>query len=249
MTMKKILLFILLSVFNTYYSQNLLLHYNYEVTNPMFNRTFDFPAVLLMDGKGQKMYSVLFGIADSEANSENNPGTLFLIEKGSYSYAIYKGQNNEHLISDEIGGKRYIFRDTFLPLKYELTGETKTEKNIKLTKATTEFRGRKYIIWFDASSKIKGGPWKFTNLPGIAYEIYDGDSLFRWTLQRIENVNMAAGNLVQPKEFAAPPLLYTEYPKLKYPTKAFIKDDTGKSGFQMVQQTRDGLEKVFEWED
>ena len=212
----------------------------------MLNKVFEFPASLKLDNKGQKLYKVQFGISGQVGNTKE---TFSLIDKGSHSYILYSNSEKSHIILDEINGKNYLFRDDFFPLKYEITADSKMIDNIILKKAKTEFRGREYVIWFDSSSPLKGGPWKFTNLPGIAYEIYDVENLFHWSLQ---SINKLEGTIKKPftaEELEKQSILYTEYPKLKYTSSVFFSNGTKSGGsYQQVQQNRDGLEKIFEWE-
>lgn len=206
MNMKKNIILIFL-FFNTFLSfgQNLYINYKFEVRNTMFNKLFEFPASLQLDKTGQKLYNVSYGIA-AQAKEESQT----LIDTAKYSYVLYSNNSDVHYISDVIRNKTYFFEDAFSPIKFNIEKEFKMEKNIKLTKAEAEFRGRKYVIWFDASSSIKGGPWKFTNLPGIAYEIYDENNIFHWTLQnivkKIDSIKNPFTNLSQSV------ISYKEYP-------------------------------------
>lgn len=245
--MKKQAITLFLFLYSFFSCQNMRIEYDYEVTNTIFNKKFSFPAVLIVDKKGQKIYSTQFGIIDNEQTEHENGNVFFLIEQGTYNYVLYANNSNEHIISDEIEGKKYLFRDSFIPINYQITSENKIIDNVQLTKAEAEFRGRKYIIWFDSTSGIKGGPWKFSNLPGIAYEIYDVDNLFRWTLKKIKSTETEIENPTNNQEFSNL-LSYKEYPKIKYPSEVYIHHANTGGNYNRIEQSRDGLEKVFEWE-
>ena len=235
------------------FSQKLSISYKFEVRNTMFNKLFEFPSNLQLDTDGHILYSVSYGISPQIKDKEDNKnGSFSLIDTTKYSYVLYnnKKKNSEiHYISDVIQKKPYLFKDSFSPIKFDIKKEFKTENNIKLTKAKAEFRGRRYIIWFDASSSIQGGPWKFTNLPGIAYEIYDDQNLFRWTLQNIEK---KTGTIENPfKNNKLNPLIsFKEYPLHKYTTTVHKHNPvTNKGEYVLHNQKRDGLEIIFEWEN
>ncbi|MRM83115.1 GLPGLI family protein [Riemerella anatipestifer] len=245
---KKIVMFQLLFCV-LFYGQSWEVGYKYEVKNSILNKFFEFPATLKLDKKGQKLYSVQFGIGEQVRENSSNT-TFSLIDKSSYLYVLYSNEDALHIIGDEINGKKYLFSDVFLPIKYKITGEKKVINKVELTRAEAEFRGRKYIIWLDMSSSIQGGPWKFTNLPGIAYEIYDEDNLFRWSLNSIKKLNVDIKNPFNSTEFKKESLPYTEYPKLKYTSSVFFGNGTkSTSSYRKVEQNRDGLEKSFEWEN
>ena len=58
---------------------------------------------------------------------------------------------------------------------------TKEEKNIgpyRCKKATTEFRGRKYICWYTEEIPLPYGPWKLRGLPGLILEAETDDGYF-----------------------------------------------------------------------
>lgn len=246
--MKKYIILILL-FFNACLclGQNLYINYKFEVKNTMFNKLFEFPAILQLDKDGQKLYSVSYGIA-AQAKEDNLNGGFSLIDTAKYSYILYSNNSEKHYISDVIRNKAYLFEDTFSLIKFNITKEYKIDNNIKLTKAETEFRGRKYIIWFDASSNIKGGPWKFSNLPGIAYEIYDEENIFHWTLQNIVKKTAPFKNPFV--NLGQSVLSFKEYPALKYTTSVHQHNPaTNKGEYVQYNQKRDGLEILFEWEN
>lgn len=247
--MKKLILLFLVLLFSISNCQGLEIQYKFEVKNTLFNELYEFPAILFLDNKNQQLYTVQYGISEQAKDNTGDSGDFSLIEKGSYSYILYHNNKNIYFIGDKINGKNFIFKDDFSPIKYELKDESKIINNIKLKKAEAEFRGRNYIIWYDPSAEIKGGPWKFTNLPGIAYEIYDNENLFRWTLQKIEKIKSNIKNPFTFKEIQQEALPYTEYPKLKYTSQVYKKDASqNKGNFSKFEQNRDGLEKTFEWE-
>lgn len=246
--MKKYTILVLL-FFNAFLclAQNLYINYKYEVKNTMFNKLYEFPAILQLDKDGQKLYSVSYGIAE-QAKKDNLNSGFSIIDTAKYTYVLYSNNSEKHYISDVIHKKTYLFEDTFSLIKFNITKEYKIDKNIKLTKAEAEFRGRKYIIWFDASSSIKGGPWKFSNLPGIAYEIYDEENIFRWTLQNIVKKTTPFKNPFV--DLGQPVTSFKEYPALKYTTSVHQNNSATNNGeYVRYNQKRDGLEILFEWEN
>lgn len=71
-----------------------------------------------------------------------------------------------------------------------LKDEFKNLENKKLQKATTTFRGRNYTAWCDLDTPVNQGPWKFNNLPGLAYSIIDEtpNFYFEWHLHKVSEV-------------------------------------------------------------
>ena len=44
----------------------------------------------------------------------------------------------------------------------------------------TEFKGRKWTVWYSAEIPISDGPWKINGLPGLILDAVDSDSLYHF---------------------------------------------------------------------
>lgn len=85
-----------------------------------------------------------------------------------------------------------VYNDFFPPIKKVIVSEKisnlfawkiipKSDTNIlnyKCKRASTEFRGRKYVAYFSQELGIMGGPWKFDGLPGVILYVYSEDKYF-----------------------------------------------------------------------
>lgn len=83
-----------------------------------------------------------------------------------------------------------------------LINEFKEIENKKLQKATTNFRGRTYTAWCDLDTPIDQGPWKFNNLPGLAYNIIDEtpNFYFEWHLRKVNEVPLSEVPFTNPEQ-------------------------------------------------
>ena len=83
-----------------------------------------------------------------------------------------------------------------------LIDEFREVENKKLQKATTTFRGRTYTAWCDLDTPINQGPWKFNNLPGLAYSIIDEtpNFHFEWHLAKISEVPLEEVPFTKPEQ-------------------------------------------------
>ena len=79
--------------------------------------------------------------------------------------------------------------DSINNFKWNILKENKVIGEATCVKAETFFRGRNYIAWFKPDFDIQTGPWKFTGLPGIIYEIMDQGKLFSYSLNDLEFVD------------------------------------------------------------
>lgn len=82
---------------------------------------------------------------------------------------------------------RYFIKEDIPQMDWQLHDETKTNaEQIPLHKATLSFRGRNYTAWYSTDYPVQVGPWKFNNLPGLVFELYDDEHRYHWSIQNIE---------------------------------------------------------------
>src|SRR5699024_12024053 len=83
-----------------------------------------------------------------------------------------------------------------LQINWSLESDTIRMANQILKKATTHYKGRDYIAWYNESIPISDGPYKFNGLPGLIFKVYDSEKQFSFeilnyktlTKQKIESV-------------------------------------------------------------
>lgn len=100
--------------------------------------------------------------------------------------AIYKNRNKKTMFTRLADGKLvYKINDNIPLLNWKILDDTKTVATISLRKATTEFRGRKYIAWFDENIANDSGPLKMGGLPGLILELSTEDNYLNITFNRL----------------------------------------------------------------
>ena len=105
---------------------------------------------------------------------------------GDY-YTTYFNENKLFFRTKVIGSE-YKVKEKIPLFNWQLTDEKKINEGTLLYKATVSFRERNYTAWYNPEIPIKAGPWKFSGLPGLIYEIYDNanDFKFSWYLSSLE---------------------------------------------------------------
>ncbi|MFN7099516.1 MAG: GLPGLI family protein [Flavobacterium sp.] len=119
-------------------------------------------------------------------------------EVGTLNKTIYLGKNSNEVrvqiydrkkdtlvCIDYLEGKEVICTEKFPLMDWKLENETKLIANYLCSKATTNFRGRKYIAWYCSDLPIQVGPWKFNNLPGAIFQVYDETNDYYWSATKI----------------------------------------------------------------
>ncbi|QHI37917.1 hypothetical protein IMCC3317_33000 [Kordia antarctica] len=71
-------------------------------------------------------------------------------------------------------------------LTWKFTTDTKMIGKFNCKKATTLFRGRKYICWYTEEIPLSYGPWKLQGLPGIILEAKSDDNFFIIKFKKIK---------------------------------------------------------------
>ncbi len=91
--------------------------------------------------------------------------------KRSYLYKDYaKGQIIEE---DYFDMTPWRYREDLESPVWEIGDETKIILGYECNKAETDFRGRRWTVWFTPDIPVQEGPWKLYGLPGLILEAYD----------------------------------------------------------------------------
>lgn len=95
----------------------------------------------------------------------------------------------EMFFYDKIGDNMMLVKDVFHDFKWDITSETKKISGYTCTKATTFYRGRKWIAWFTPDIPLSFGPWKLHGLPGLILKANDADNIYTFVAEKIEQKN------------------------------------------------------------
>jgi len=121
-------------------------------------------------------------IIEGEGN-KGEGNKVYIISRPTFVYKNFSDGNL--LLSDQIGFKRYLIKDTLLNFKWVISKEKSKILNFNCTKATVNFRGRKYVAWYTDDVPLQNGPWKFCGLPGLIVKIYDDKAIYTYELNGI----------------------------------------------------------------
>lgn len=133
-----------------------------------------------------------------------------------------------------------LFRDERLQyeenvsLKWVLYGDTKIINGVKCQMAATNKYGRRWIAYFSTEHQIPIGPYKFTGLPGLIFEIYDTRDDYHFTLVKLEKyTDDFEFNLKGYKKFSKKDFLKASY-NLEFTTSGFPLEGDMRKEFEDV---------------
>jgi GLPGLI family protein len=182
--MKKIIIIVLLVIFNTdgfaqkdfcgkmYYTlkKNMGVDFsqNYLMT---FNKTFSYSEEINIL-KTEK--EIKFMDEENMGGSTDRTKVTFIGRK-NITPMFYYNNKGKLFFRENFLNNIMLVKETKKKWDWTLIDKTKKIGNFNCQKATINFRGRKYIAWYSTEIPVNFGPWKFQGLPGLILELYDED--------------------------------------------------------------------------
>ena len=113
----------------------------------------------------------------------------------------------------------YFMSEAIIPIKWEISPETKMINIYSCQKAIGICKGRKYTAWFCRDIPWGYGPWKLNGLPGLILEAADTKNEVVFKFNRIDT-------LFKGKEFIEPIDNYKKITELEFETMRQNKSKT-----------------------
>ncbi len=101
-------------------------------------------------------------------------------------YYYTNNTTNELLFRETIVDKLYEVKDSIESISWELHAEHKEIGEYNCQKATAQYRGRKYTVWFTTKIPVSHGPWKLRGLPGLILEATEETGKFEFRAIKID---------------------------------------------------------------
>lgn len=116
----------------------------------------------------------------------NDMNKLMSLPKPTSNKRIFNNNSDTLEIINEVRGRLFKYED-YVKLKWKVLKETDSINDMLVKKATTTFRGRKYIAFFNEKINTAFGPYKFFGLPGLIIRIYDEKRHISFDLIKLGN--------------------------------------------------------------
>jgi len=147
-----------------------------------------FYMILDINKNETKFYGRNLLIADSLNKKFGNQDNKHIDMTGQIVKRKNGSSENENFINIKFG---YYYLKTTDIINWEIENETKKFNDYTLQKATADFGGRHWTAWFNKEIPFNEGPYKFSGLPGLIFEIQDDKNNFIYKLVKNQNF---AGN-------------------------------------------------------
>ncbi|SFJ06303.1 GLPGLI family protein [Myroides guanonis] len=122
------------------------------------------------------------------------------------NWVIQKERQNVFSFS-LVGAFFFKTEESLNSITWDISSELSDYEGMKVQKATADFGGRLWTVWFTKEIPLMEGPYKFKNLPGFVVKAAsaDGDYLFEFTKSEkaqtiIEYENYETANVIKKSE-------------------------------------------------
>ncbi|SMO33635.1 GLPGLI family protein [Chryseobacterium rhizoplanae] len=129
--------------------------------------------------KEAKFYGRNLFIADSLNKKFGNMDNKHVDMTGQVVKRKINTTENENFINIKFGYYSFKTNDK---IAWNISNETKQIQQYTLQKATTKFGGRNWTAWFCKDIPFNEGPFKFSGLPGLIFELSDTKKNFIYHL-------------------------------------------------------------------
>jgi GLPGLI family protein len=112
--------------------------------------------------------------SNSDIQNDIDNGRVIIDKTDKSARFIFSDINTEFLYEKkEKLDKHFILKEKMENISWTIIDSTKTIGKINCQLALTNFRGRKYFVWYSPDIPSQWGPWKLQGLPGLIIEAYD----------------------------------------------------------------------------
>lgn len=230
---------------------------HYSIEYNVFLNTLERKGTLIFNKNETSFYYESAKIETTEKTNKNESGIVehqIIVgnSKNKIRYQIFSSKKDTLKNLDYIEDRQILYFENHPQILWKISDETKIISDYKCNKAITTFRGRKYTAWFSAELSINTGPWKFSGLPGLIFEIYDDSKAFSWNISKIIVNDVPTTNIPALDEFEK--ISIEEFVKRDENEKRELTNQMmlkyAERGAEIVERKYNrGRETVFEWEE
>lgn len=118
-------------------------------------------------------------------NPTEDPTSIYINHKipgRGNSYHIYKNFPKGTLsYSQTVANIYFKYEEPLAEQNWNLAEGDSVILSMHCNKATIDFHGRHWVVWYTNEIPISDGPWKLCGLPGLIMKAYEPDGIFSFT--------------------------------------------------------------------
>lgn len=171
--------------------------------------------------------------------------------------SVYDLKSRTKFSKQFIGNIKFETIDILPILNWKILGNKKNVMGYEVVKAECEFRGRKWIAWFAPDLPISVGPVFFHDLPGVVFEIYDENQIFKIIASKISTSSDSFDSVLelyknQNEDKDIKRITLKEFILKTEELNNSLEANTGadrNSKMSILKIPRNGFELKYEWEE
>lgn len=135
--------------------------------------------------------------------------------EGGQVYRIYKSMPERDMLTfvDVVAGDAYRYEEKLPAYDWQLVGQDTVICGYHCQRAVTDFRGRRWAVWFAADIPVHDGPWKLCGLPGLILKAEEAEGFFSFECVGLEKMT---GAFIEKVEYKCVNCTPVQYQKLYY---------------------------------
>lgn len=139
--------------------------------------------VSCMDYKKYLSDSVWVSLGDVDFYEALNKTNIY--RQTTHERTLRNRMTGKILLNDMFSHRGFSYEEPVPDFGWELSEDTMTVCGYLCRKATCDFRGRKWTVWYAEELAIDAGPWKFCGLPGLVLQAKDENNELLYNAIRI----------------------------------------------------------------
>lgn len=150
--------------------------------------TTEFKDSLLSTPSGRAKEREMFNAAALAYSQNRDRRAMDGLVYRTHIYVMKDGGNAVSTVYDRAGlGEYGYYSEPFSELEWSIVEDsTKTVLGYECMKATADYHGREWCVWFAPEMPVQDGPWKFCGLPGLILEAAEPSGQHHFTAIGIE---------------------------------------------------------------
>jgi len=130
--------------------------------------------------------------------AKNQGGELKMVISGSRPNSMveyFYFAKEKKLFTTETLINKYLVEEDFPKISWKISKDTISFSGISCKKATANFKGRNWIVWFAPDLPFQSGPWKLNGLPGLIIDAFDETGTVKFQFAGMEDAKSLTDNL------------------------------------------------------